>query len=213
MPDTRIDAAQVDWARTGAVFACSPRAGGNSDAAAEHFARGAVRAGAAAHVIHLRDHQVLPCLACSCCADDPDGRCPLALRDQSAPLFDALCRAPFVCFAAPIFFYHLPAHLKAFIDRGQSFYQRRRAGDAVLAALPRRKAWVALVAGRPAGERLFDGAVLTLKYFLEPFNLELAGTHLYRGVDEPGDLGALEAACEQLEASGSLAAREAAARP
>ncbi|MCA1946290.1 MAG: NAD(P)H-dependent oxidoreductase [Desulfovibrio sp.] len=172
-------------------YACSPRPKGNSDAALALLLAECAAVGVPAERLSLRSACVLPCLGCQRCALPPGGLCVQSPKDQSAQLFAPLLTAPAVCFAAPIYFYHLPSGFKAFIDRAQSFYARRERGDAVMRALPPRKAYVVLVAGRTRGERLFEGALLTLKYFLEPFNITLADPCLLRGVDQPGDLARL----------------------
>jgi len=171
-----------------AAFSCSPRARGNSDKAMELFVSAVRKAGGKAHRIYLRQYDVLPCLGCCRCAHDRGRRCFQAKMDQSAPLFQTLLSAPRFFFAAPIYFYHLPSMFKAFIDRGQRFYLRREDDDAELLALPRRLAHVALMAGRARGDKLFEGSLLTLRYFLRPFNIELAEPLLFPGMDGPKDL-------------------------
>jgi hypothetical protein len=171
------------------VLTLSPRAGGNSDAAAGLFARGAARAlGAPVPVTHLRDFRVRPCTSCHACAGG--GPCPQDAGDDAGRLLDALAQAPAVFLAAPIYFYHLPAQAKALVDRSQRWYERARAGDPAVAALAPRPAYCCLVAGRPVGQRLFEGALLTLRYFLASFRLELRDPLTLRGVDAPGELAA-----------------------
>ena len=154
------------------AFSCSPRANGNSDRLAALFARGFAEAGGNIEVTLMRQYEVRPCVSCYRCQHDPHGWCFLEGTDRSAPLFSMLFEAPALFFAAPVFFYHLPAMFKAFIDRGQSYWLRREAGDERLLSLPRRTAWVALVAGRKKGERIFDGSLLTLRYFLAAERME-----------------------------------------
>ena len=167
------------------VFACSPRKGGNSDHCAFSFAQGIRDAGGECRMVFVRDHRLLPCLGCSACA--VTGTCVLAREDDAVGLFDLFMKAPFVFFSSPIYFYHLPALFKGFIDRGQSYYMRNLNGDAVMAALPRRRAYAGFCAGRPQGEMLFDGSLLTLKYFLKIFHFSMH-THLgFRGMDGPQD--------------------------
>jgi hypothetical protein len=125
--------------------------------------------------------------------------------DQAEELFAPLLAAPVVLFAAPIYFYHLPAQFKGLIDRSQRYYALREKGDPRVAALPRRPAHVVLAAGRPTGEKLFEGSLLTLKYFLHSFNRSLDGTLLFRGKDRPGDLAADPAACDDLRGLGERA--------
>ncbi|MDO9084428.1 MAG: flavodoxin family protein [Humidesulfovibrio sp.] len=172
------------------VLACSHRSGGNSDAAAELVARGVREAGGAAQVVAVRDYQVLACLACRACATDPQSRCVLRDKDQAEELFALLLAAPSVVFVSPIYFYALPSLCKVWIDRSQRFWEARRKGEAWLLALPERQGFACLVAGQPAGQKLFDGARLTLKYFLVNFSITLAEPVGLRGKDERGDLEA-----------------------
>jgi multimeric flavodoxin WrbA len=173
------------------VFACSHRRGGNSDLAAELLAEGVRRAGGEAEVVHLRNFQVMPCLACGYCdADVRQGvdRCVLGRQDQAFDLFARCFEARTVLFASPIYFYHLPSRLKTWIDRGQQFWTARRDNEPWVADLPARTARAVLVAGQPSGEKLFEGARLTLKYFVRNFNMELAEPLTIRGVDQRTDL-------------------------
>jgi len=189
------------------VFLCGPRAGGNSDTAGLAVAEGLAQAGRPARVIALRGHPVAPCRGCGACAA-PARRCPLDRPgDDAEALFAAIMAAPVVAFAAPIYFYHVPALFKALIDRAQRHYEARLAGDPSHAALAARRARVVLVAGRKQGERLFEGALLSLKYFLWPFHVSLAEPRLLRGLDAPGDLAGDAPALAGLVAYGRDAAR------
>ncbi len=166
------------------ILGCSPRKGGNSDFAANEVARSARNMGFNPEVLYLRDFHILPCIACRECASSPDFRCVLEEKDQCGVILNRIDRAEILCFCSPIFFYHLPARFKALIDRGQSFYERwLKTGSRGKAG----RALCVLVAGRKKGEALFKGSLLTLKYFLEPFNHEIFDLCL-RGVDEKGDL-------------------------
>ncbi len=175
------------------IYACSHRKGGNSDLAAELLAHGVQEAGGTAEILSIRDFSVLPCASCGFCDKSTDHRgrkrCILGSKDQAWELFAPMLTAKTVLFASPIYFYHLPSLFKTWIDRSQMFWTARMAGESWIANLPKRKAHTILVAGRPTGDKLFDGARTTLKYFTWNFNLELATPLCFRGVDEPGDLG------------------------
>jgi multimeric flavodoxin WrbA len=123
--------------------------------------------------------------------------------DAAGELFAALDAAPVAVFASPIYFYHVPAIFKAFIDRAQRRYEVRLADGPGQAA--DRLAYPLLVAGRPRGERLFEGALLTLKYFLWPFGYLPGPPTLLRGLDAPGDLAGDGPALAALEAAGEAA--------
>jgi len=178
------------------VLACSPRKGGNSDLAARLLAEGLESAGASPKLVFLRDHDVMPCRGCQHCGEAPDFSCVLMKRDQAEELFNLVLTAPVLFFTSPIYFYHVPAAFKGFIDRAQRYYVAKNSGDPVLNALPRRPAHMLLVGGRSRGEKLFEGALLTMKYFLWPFGARVAGDHCLYGIDGPDDLRGDEKACD-----------------
>jgi len=178
----------LDMSNDVAVFACSHRGGGNSDAAAELIARGVREKGAQARVVHLRDYKVLPCLACRACATEPQSRCVLREKDQTEQLFWLLMNAPAVAIVSPIYFYGLPSQCKTLVDRTQRFWEARRKGDVWVTGLKARNVYACFVAGQPEGQKLFDGARLTLKYSLVNFGLELKEPLGLRGLDAAGDL-------------------------
>ena len=106
------------------VLSCSPRKAGNSDSAAElvggEFA--ARRPGLSLSVRRLSDIDIRACTACDYCAAHP-GRCSMAGLDETNRLLSALCapspELPVSVIVSPIHFYHLPARLKALLDRSQ----------------------------------------------------------------------------------------------
>ncbi len=132
--------------------------------------------------------------------------CPLTLKDDSAALLRSLCRAPALYLVSPIYFYHLPAQFKALIDRLQPFWAMKEAGDPALAALPERLCHAILIAGRPRGEKLFEGSLLTLKTALGALRVRLAPPLLLRGLDGPADLRNNPELAEQVAEYGRQAA-------
>jgi len=158
---------------TGALaISLSPRLGGNSDAAVEQFVAGY---GLPCSVMALRDFEVMPCTGCGGCAQS--GRCVFAGRDQAEELFCQLENASLVMLACPVYFYHLPAHAKAWVDRAQSRYLRPAKAQNL------RKAVAVMLAGRPKGARLFEGMTLTLAYFFRVFGFALTDIVELRGLD------------------------------
>lgn len=137
-------------------------------------------------ITQLSDYNILPCVDCGTCGKNLP--CPFLKRDDSQPFMQALLQAPILAFTAPIYFYHLPAQLKALIDRCQQYYAWRENSFFALESLPRRKAFVILLGARKQGEQLFKGALLSLKFALAPFNIELAEPLTLHGLDKPADL-------------------------
>lgn len=199
------------------VLCGSPRAGGNSEAAATLFAAAMQESGVPCRVELLRQYAITPCNGCGSCAVaaakgtlftpgqgwHPLLGCPLAMHDASAPLLQALLHAPWVCITAPIYMYHLPAMAKGFLDRLQPFWSQYLAAEAAgagevasAAPMPPVAPWAGqprpffslLIAGRQRGAELFSGALRTLRWALKPMGFTFASGLELRGVDGKHDL-------------------------
>ena len=169
------------------IFACSPRREGNTDTAAAIVAEALEKKGIFPYIVRLREHKLMPCQGCNYCGT-PGHACILDKRDDCRRLLRLLYAAPTTFWLAPIFFYHLPAQSKALIDRAQTYWYLKRNQDPEILALPPRRAHVLLIAARSKGEKLFQGSLSTLRYFFEPFNIDLAEPLLITGLDGPQDL-------------------------
>lgn len=158
----------------------SPRRGGNSERLLGETLTAAASRGASAEKIVLRDLKISPCLEIYHCLQD--GRC--GIRDDMTDLYEKLLSTRVLVVATPIFFYGPSAHLKAMIDRCQALWSRKY----VLKRppLPRGRGYVISV-GATRGKKLFDGLLLTLKYFFDVLDMDLAGQVLVRGVDQAGE--------------------------
>lgn len=153
----------------------SPNAEGVTSALA------AAAAGARGRVLPLRQYAFAPCGGCNYCA--AAGKCkwanaplPAGQTDQAEEIFAAILSARALVIAAPIYFYALPGFFKGFIDRCQPWWH-------FPAQIPPKPAAVILAAGRQKGEKLFAGALLTLKYFLHPLAYEINTCLCLRGLE------------------------------
>ena len=139
--------------------------------------------------------------------DLPRFGCPLAARDHGALLLNFLAEAPALCLVSPIYFYHLPALLKALLDRTQPFWNLREMGIDVFRARER-TCHVILIGARPQGKQLFAGSLLTLKYALAGLGITLAEPLLLYGLDKASALSGDSRAGEQVFQYGRQAAGE-----
>ncbi len=182
------------------VLCASPRQGGNCDAASAVAARTLAEAGPAAEILNLREHTVLPCESCGHCARHFGADCPRQALDDSGPLLAALASArtrqaePPLLLVSPVYFYHLPAQFKALIDRSQPFWSALEAESAAAAnrastangatsEASRRKAGAVLIAARSKGQKIFEGSIVTLRFWLGLFGLELVPPLTLYGLD------------------------------
>lgn len=163
----------------------SPRRKGNTAALLSSAVKGAVDNGVEVEELFLRDLKISPCLEIYACRET--GRC--AIQDDFQALQDKLFGCDGLMIASPIFFYTVSTHTKAFMDRCQSLWVKKYFIEKAPFGLrqPVRKA-LFIAAGATSGKKLFDGVLLTVKYFLDTLDMELWKSLLYRGLDGPGDI-------------------------
>ena len=163
----------------------SPRRGGNTDLLLEETLKGAEQEGALVERLHLTDYRITPCLECHGC--DETGRC--VVPDDMQKIYSKLLGADLVIFASPIFFYGITGWAKALVDRSQALWVRKYLlKDASLSTEGRKRKGFFISVGATKGEKLFDGAVLTMKYFFDAIDAKYAGELLFRGFDAKGEV-------------------------
>lgn len=168
--------------RQTALFLCSPQKNGATDRLADFFRENLEARGIPCRVIALRDFAIKPCAGCNACFAPPF-RCILASQDQVEELLGLLRESNLAVFFSPIYFYALPAHFKAFIDRGQRFWGALNAGQRPQII----HSTAVLAAGRPRGARLFSGALLTLRCFSKVVGLKFGNPLVFYGLEKPED--------------------------
>jgi multimeric flavodoxin WrbA len=163
----------------------SPRRKGNTALLVREAVQGAREAGAQVEEVILRDLDMSPCLEIYGCRKS--GRC--VIKDDFGPLQDQLVAAQGLILGSPIFFYTVSAHTKILMDRCQSLWVKKYWIDNVPHNhwAPTRKG-IFISVGATRGRRLFDGAMLSVKYFFDVLDMELYRPLLYRGLDFEGDV-------------------------
>jgi multimeric flavodoxin WrbA len=167
-----------------AIFG-SPRADGNTDLLLKQAVKGAREAGAHVEEVFLRDLKISPCLEIYGCKST--GRC--VIQDDFQKIQDLLLASDGVMLASPIFFYTVSAHTKIFMDRCQSLWVKKYWIDKIQYGQwePKRKGLFISV-GATRGKKLFEGPLLTVKFFLDVLDAELWRSLLFRGLDFEGDV-------------------------
>ncbi|MGM0611377.1 MAG: flavodoxin family protein [Thermodesulfobacteriota bacterium] len=166
------------------IFACSPHEGGSTDFISEWIAEIWKNAGYSARIVFLRDYNIQFCRGCGKCS--LTGRCVLEDVDDCRLLFEMLRTSRMLCFCVPIYFYHIPAQFKAWIDRSQSVYSDK-SGYWIADSGIKPQVKTVFAAGRKRGNALFAGSELTLKYFLSSFGRESRALGLL-GIEDRQDL-------------------------
>jgi multimeric flavodoxin WrbA len=162
----------------------SPRRGGNTDLLLKELLRGCKGEGAEVEEVFLRDLKISPCLEIYACKKD--GQCPI--NDDMKPLYQKLIDADVLVVASPIFFYAVGAHLKAAIDRCQAFWARKYIlKNPVSPGKPHRRG-VFLAVGGSRGTKIFDGPLLTMKYFFDALDMTFHRSLLFKEIDAQGEI-------------------------
>lgn len=158
----------------------SPRRGGNTDLLLGEFIDEVEERGVGTERVAVAELNISPCRERYTCLDT--GIC--GLEDDMAPLYDRLIQAQVVVVATPIFFYGPTAQIKAVMDRCQALWCRKYHLKRPLDRTPGQGYLISVAATN--GRRLFDGLLLSARYFLSVLDLKLDGQLLVRGADLAG---------------------------
>ena len=163
----------------------SPRKGGNTEVLLAAVLAGAKAAGGEVELVRLCECKIEPCINCGGC--DKTGSC--VIEDEMTELYGKLLGADRIILAAPIYFYGVPAQAKAFIDRTQALWSRKRLlkkNGGWREEPQRRGVLVSVAASR--GKRVFEGAILTMKYACDAIGIAYGGEFVVRGIDGRGEM-------------------------
>ncbi len=158
------------------ILSASPKKHGNSMQIAKTL-HGFL---ANSHIVSLADFDILPCNDCGFCKKNKN-KCSLDSKDDCNTLFSLCLKASCIIIVTPLYFYHAPAHLKAFIDRTQRFWNEIETKQCT------KQLHAIYVAARQRGDKLGQGLDLTLKYFAPLLSCEFKGSTCLYGLENPED--------------------------
>ena len=163
----------------------SPRRNGNTATLLRHAVQGARDSDVQVEEIVLRDLKISPCLEIYGCKKT--GEC--AIKDDFQKVRNQILESQGLILASPIFFYTVSAHTKILMDRFQSLWVKKYWIDKT----PKNQRMIErkglfITVGATQGKKLFDGTLLTIKYFFDVLDMELFRSLLYRGLDFEGDV-------------------------
>ena len=160
----------------------SPRVRGNTDVLLDEALKGAQSRGAEVEKIMVDKLKIAPCREYYGCLKD--GFC--IIRDDMGDIYPKLLNADVIIIASPMFFYGLTSQLKALIDRCQALWARKYILKQDSPHSVRSGAFIGVGATR--GEKLFVGAILTVKNLFQIIGVKYVDELLVRGVDGKGEI-------------------------
>ena len=159
----------------------SPRKGGNTDQLLDKVLEGAQSAGAEVKRVYTRELNLCGCVECGGC--DKTGEC--VVQDDMQKVYPLLDWAEVIFLASPIFFYGVTAQAKALIDRSQAHWSRRLLEkSSEERQLRNRGRGYLITVGATRGKNLFEGAILTAKYFFDALDLSYEGGIFFRSLEK-----------------------------
>ena len=163
----------------------SPRRKGNTATLLKKAVNGAQDGGARVEEIVLRDLKMSPCLEIYGC--NKAGEC--MLKDDFQKARDLILASQGLILASPVFFYTVSAHTKILMDRFQSLWVKKYWVEGIpFNQWQTKRKGLFISAGATQGKKLFDGALLTVKYFFDVIDASLWQSLLYRGLDFEKDV-------------------------
>lgn len=201
--------AQMPTPKLVAIYG-SPRRDGNTATLLQAAVKGARGQGATVREVILRDHKISPCLEIYNCIKT--GRC--AIQDDFPPILADIEASDGIMLASPIFFYTVSAHTKIFMDRCQSLWVRKY--------WIQKKPWghkegtrqgLFIAVGATRGKKLFDGALLTVRYFFDVLDIGQWDKLLCRGLDHKGEAAKDAALLQRALQAGEKLARNSIPAP
>ena len=168
------------------ILSSSPRKGGNSEALASIFAKGAQEAGNQVETVYLREKQYGFCKGCLAC--QKLGHC--VIKDDAVEIAAKMHDADVLVFATPVYYYSVSGQLKTMLDRANPLFGSDYAFT---------KAYLLASAAEDDAETV-EGAVKAVQGWVDCFDrCEWAETIFAGGVNGVGDIAghpALEKAYE-----------------
>jgi len=180
----------------------SPRKKGNTDLLLDEAIKGAESQGAEVEKLIVHKAKIKPCTEDYGCKRD--GNC--TIKDDMVGIYPKLLEADSIIVASPIFFYGVTSQLKALIDRCQALWVKQHVLKLPIPDSNRKGAFLAV--GATTGKKLFDGSILTVKYFFEAIGVKYVEELLIRGVDDRGEIREHPAALSDAFELGSRLAKK-----
>ena len=168
-------------------IAGSPRGKGNTELLLREFLRGAGESGLETDLNILSKLNISPCTSCDSC--QVDGQC--VINDDMQFMHSKLLEADYIVLASPIYFGGVSAQMKTCIDRCQALWSRKYVLKQKLVnpERPARLGYFISTCGTIGdNNKVFRGAIGTVKSLFHVLDIEYTCDLLFRGIDKKGDI-------------------------
>jgi NAD(P)H-dependent FMN reductase len=178
------------------AFPGSPRINGNSDLLLTETLKAIKEEG---HIITLyRPYKMnfSPCISCNCCSKT--GIC--VINDDMTEVYNSIREADRFIISSPVYFFSLPAGLKALIDRCQCLWVEKYLLKKKIQGGPYGRKGLLILVSALKKENIFKCCDLTVTAFLNSISVPKHNILTCEGIDEKGEIinhpDLLKDACE-----------------
>lgn len=167
-------------------IAGSPRRNGNTELLLRELLRGAKASGLETELVILSELNISPCTSCDSC--QKSGQC--VIEDDMQLIYHKLLEVDYVALASPIYFRGVSAQMKAFIDRCQALWSRKYILKQKLTSPDKsmRIGYFISTAGSTGNNKVFEGAIATIKAIFHVLDIEYKGNLLFHSIEKKGDI-------------------------
>lgn len=161
----------------------SPRKDGNSEILMKEAIKAFKEEDHEVEVIKPALMKIAPCLNCDGCVET--GEC--IIKDDMDKVYEAIAEADRVVVASPVFFFGVPAQLKALIDRCQALWCRKYLLKEPISNKQGRKGLLVMVGGM-ARERGFEASNATVTAFFRTIDVPEHEFVYFKKIDVKGEV-------------------------
>lgn len=180
------------------AFLGSPRKDGNSEILLNETIRGIKENGHEVILFRPSDMDIAPCLNCGGC--DTTGLC--VIEDDMEKIYEAIRHGDRFIIASPIFFFGLPAQIKAPIDRCQTFYCEKYLLKKSIPSGPHGRKGLLVLVGGMEREIGYKCGAATAAAFFRTISVPEHQTVKFPGVDAAGEIYKHPAALKEVYEAG-----------
>jgi len=165
------------------AFLGSPRVKGNTELLLAEALRGIEEGGHEVILFRPSSMRIAPCLNCDGCVET--GQC--IIKDDMDKVYEAISEADRVVVASPVFFFGIPAQLKALIDRCQALWCKKYLLKQPITDKEGRKGLLVMVGGM-ARERGFEASNATVTAFFRTIDVPEHEFIYFKKIDAKGEV-------------------------
>ncbi len=167
------------------LFLGSARKNGNTEILLQQIIKGIASKSGEITLFRLAELDIHPCIGCGSC--EKTGNC--VFQDDMNAIYQSIIEADRIVIGSPIYFYHLTAQTKCFIDRCQTLWSRKYVLNKQISTNADRQGVLVSIAAT-TGEKIFAGASLTARYAFDAMGCTFTEELLIRGMDNKGAMAA-----------------------